>query len=54
MDGIAIGTNLIFGALSDWSLPSAFFFGGGICTLSLVLFSFWGKYGNFPIRSAGP
>lgn len=54
MDGIAIGTNLIFGALSDWSLPSAFFFGGGICTLSLVLFSFWAKYGNFPIRSAGP
>lgn len=43
MDGIAIGTNLIFGALSDWSLPSAFFFGGGICTLSLILFSLWQK-----------
>lgn len=42
-DGIGIGTNLIFGALSDWSLPSAFFFGGGICTLSLMLFSFWRK-----------
>lgn len=43
MDGIAIGTNLIFGALSDWSLPSAFFFGGGICTLSLIFFSLWQK-----------
>lgn len=43
MDGIAIGTNLIFGALSDWSLPSAFFFGGVICILSRILFSLWQK-----------
>lgn len=35
---IAIGTNLAFGALSDRSLPFAFFFGSGICGVSLVLF----------------
>lgn len=40
---IAIATNLIFGALSDWSLPSAFFFGAGICVCSLVLLSLWHK-----------
>ncbi len=38
---IAIGTNLIFGTLSDWYLPSAFFFGSIICTFSLLLFLFW-------------
>ena len=48
MDVIAIGTNLLFGALSDWSLPSAFVFGGGICILSRLLFSLWQKKaGNF-------
>ena len=40
---IAIATNLIFGALSDWSLPAAFFFGAGICVCSLLLFSLWHK-----------
>jgi len=40
---IAIATNLIFGALSDWSLPSAFFFGAGICVCSLLLLSLWHK-----------
>ncbi len=43
MDSIAIGTNLIFGALSDWNLPAAFLFGGGTCTLSLILFFLWQK-----------
>ena len=38
---IAIGTNLIFGALSDWSLPTAFVFGGGICAMSLACFLVW-------------
>ena len=38
---IAIGTNLIFGALSDWSLPAAFFFGGSICILGLIFFLIW-------------
>lgn len=34
---IAIGTNLVFGALSDWNLSWAFLFGAGICGASLVL-----------------
>ena len=38
---IAIGTNLVFGALSDWYLPAAFLFGGGICILGLVFFLIW-------------
>ena len=38
---IAIGTNLVFGALSDWSLPAAFLFGGSICVLGLIFFLIW-------------
>ena len=38
---IAIGTNLVFGALSDWSLPAAFLFGGSICILGLIFFLIW-------------
>lgn len=38
---VAIGTNLVFGALSDWSLPAAFFFGGSICVLGLIFFLIW-------------
>ena len=38
---IAICTNLIFGALADWSLPAAFFFGGSICILALIFFLIW-------------
>ena len=38
---VAIGTNLLFGALSDWNLSVAFFFGSGICILSLAFFVFW-------------
>lgn len=41
ISGIAIGTNLIFGALSDWNLPTAFFFGGSICILGLIFFLIW-------------
>lgn len=44
IDCVAIGTNLAFGALSDWSLPLAFFFGGGICGISLILFLLWQKH----------
>lgn len=40
---VAIGTNLIFGALSEKSLTSAFLFGSGICTLSLFLLLVWHK-----------
>lgn len=43
MNGIAIVTNLVFGALSDRSLPLAFFFGAGICVCSLILLSLWHK-----------
>lgn len=48
IDGVAIGTNLIFGALSDWNLPAAFFFGGGVSMLSLFFFFLWGKYSESP------
>lgn len=41
VDCIAIGTNLIFGALSERNLSLAFMFGGGICCLSLVCFLIW-------------
>lgn len=40
---IAIGTNLVFGALADWSLPSAFIFGTVICMLSLFCLFLWHK-----------
>lgn len=38
---VGIGTNLVFGALSDRSLPAAFFFGASICALGLMLFLIW-------------
>lgn len=38
VDGIAIGTNLVFGALSDWNLSSAFYFGSAICIVGLLSF----------------
>lgn len=38
---VAIGTNLVFGALSDRNLALAFFFGSGICLLSLAFFLCW-------------
>lgn len=38
---IAIGTNLVFGALSDWSLPSAFLFGAAIYGAGLIFFLIW-------------
>lgn len=41
VDCIAIGTNLIFGALSERNLSLAFSFGSGICCLSLVFFFIW-------------
>lgn len=45
-DGITIGTNLVFGALSDWNLSAAFCFGGVICTVGLLLFLRWMKQCN--------
>lgn len=38
IDCVGIGTNLVFGVLSDWNLSLAFFFGGGLCGMSLILF----------------
>ena len=41
MDGVAVVTNLAFGFLAERGLPLAFFFGMGICFVSLVLFRMW-------------
>lgn len=41
VNSVAVGTNLVFGALSDRSLSSAFLFGAGICAASLFLFLRW-------------
>ena len=38
MDGIAIGTNLVFGKASDWNLPSAFGIGAAFMVMGLGLF----------------
>ena len=43
MKGVAVATNLAFGALSECSLSAAFLFGGMICLLSLGLFALWGR-----------
>ena len=42
-DGVAIGTNLLFGLLADFSLTSAFLFGFGISGLSILLLTVWLK-----------
>lgn len=44
---IAIATNLIFGALSDWNLSVAFLFGGSICLLGLLFFMVWYKKSSY-------
>lgn len=44
-DSIGAGTNLLFGALAQRSLPGAFFFGGGLCLAGLLLFYVW--YGRW-------
>lgn len=41
MDGVAVVTNLAFGFLAERGLPLAFFFGMGICFVSLILFGMW-------------
>ena len=43
MDGVGVGTNLIFGALAEAGLAWAFWFGGGICLTGLILFLIWFK-----------
>ncbi len=43
MDGVGVGTNLAFGALAEYHLTCAFWFGGGICLTGLVLFLIWYK-----------
>ncbi len=43
MDGTAVATNLVFGALAERALELAFVFGMGICLISLLLFGVWYK-----------
>jgi hypothetical protein len=40
---VAIGTNLIFGVLSEWNLSSVFFGGAVLCAVSLIFFFVWYK-----------
>lgn len=40
-DGVAIGTNLAFGALAQWDLRLAFGFGAAICLGALGLLAYW-------------
>lgn len=37
MDGVGVGTNLIFGALAENSLTAAFWFGAGGCLIGVVM-----------------
>lgn len=54
VDGIAIGTNLVFGALSDWKLSSAFYFGSAICIVGLISFRKWLNKGSGNLSSDTP
>lgn len=38
LNSVAIGTNLVFGALADRTLTGAFLFGTGICIISCLIF----------------
>ena len=38
LNSVAIGTNLVFGALADRTLSGAFLFGTGICIISCLIF----------------
>lgn len=44
LEGIAVGTNLVFGAVAEMSLANAFWFGAGICAVSVILF--YGSIGH--------
>ena len=41
MDCVAVGSNLIFGALSEYSLTAAFVFGGILSGSALLLLLAW-------------
>lgn len=41
MDGVGVGTNLVFGALAEVNLSWAFWFGGVLCLAGLALFFKW-------------
>ena len=43
MNCVAVGTNLIFGALAGWSLPLEFLFGTGVCVVSSFFLLLWYK-----------
>ena len=39
LDGVGVGTNLVFGALAKNSLAAAFWFGAGVCLAGMALMS---------------
>lgn len=41
LDGVAIGTNLAFGALAQWDLRLAFGFGAAVSVAALALLGYW-------------
>lgn len=43
MDSVGIGTNVLFGALAEHSLPLAFAFGAGICGIGAGLLLLWSR-----------
>lgn len=45
---MAVGTNLVFGALADQHLPWAFLLGGGLCALAMGCFFLWRRGRNGP------
>ncbi len=43
MDSVGIGTNIIFGAVAEYSLQGAFLFGGIILIIGWIFFEIWKK-----------
>ncbi len=43
IDGVAVGTNVVFGSLAKVHLPMAFVFGAILCLTGLMLFEIWNK-----------
>ena len=41
MDCVGVGTNVVFGALAERSLPLSFLFGAALCLAGGVLFALW-------------
>ena len=49
MDSVGIGTNVVFGALAEYSLPIALGFGAVVCVAGWLLFELWNQLsrGNY-------